>query len=346
MKRERKQSIGANCRRCLRRLRNLAMALVVAGIGLAAANPILAQVAAPRLIPDAIRIVDPREIPDTAYTFRNPATSAWLKESWIGRGELPTIRAQREDGTVDRFNGKYAGTRILVVNEDEESGDKYDSVAAVERVELSGQGVLLENWRSTLTRASVSEDLGGFLAEGAELGLSETITDSLDTSVETLTYGLSFRIAEYFFLGFGFDANRRVIVDRTGTNPEEQSRRSAFITGIGIYIPADWPIHVEYYLVNAAPYRFNGVETLKSIERVGVIEFRPGIFYLGYTDGLLERGNENQIIHARTFDFGIALTDWFVITYHQELSERRVRGQGLFETEYSGFSANFVFVRE
>lgn len=165
----------------------------------------LAQVATTDLVPSAPIVLSPGAgfvgPADANLVPDNPAALAWGDPSRLGLGRIMDTEHQPVGQPVDKFDGYYVGFRWL----NEPLG------VAGEQVNLSGSGL---SYDESNTHAAVSYQATDAIALGAGLrAKSVDYGGSSSDDMNTFNLGLSVRLGETIFLGYGMgrdDLERKI----------------------------------------------------------------------------------------------------------------------------------------
>ncbi|MBI3992512.1 MAG: hypothetical protein HY342_04510 [Candidatus Lambdaproteobacteria bacterium] len=242
---------------------------------LLAAQALLAQVAAPSLLPLNPMLAVNNDV-DTdgpeigaGFVTLNPAAMQWSGYSLIGAGGLEGSEKREGADPIDQNStGSFYGVRgVWEYLSLAAEGVNFESGKSAARITMDTVNVALagQAWDWIALGASQSNITARFTSGGVTLGKFDSVIN---------TVGTSLRIGEYFYVG--------AASGEEFLHAPEEAVRPVKSYGVAFRNEGELRMHLEYYKNDKDPLDFGNGPDSEEHSGTGVLELGWGSFVLGY----------------------------------------------------------------
>ena len=279
-----------------------------------------AQVAVPPLNPAMPDIAAPPGQVQAGFVTLNPAATQWGAPSRFGLGIVQAETGGEGQKTVE-FDGRYVGLRLV--------GELF-SVAA-EAVEIISQNRKTQKLDVDTANAALAGEVTDFLAIGGGYSREIATGATSETDEQKTVAGVSFRLAEMFFVGAAMGTEELKI---TSSGSSIDAKRDLIMVGAGVRLGGPVLVHAEYYVINRDPYKISGFKIDESESQVGVLELGALNFILGYrvTNTTITNAGVETKLTVQSADFAWAPEEGFTVGIHVEDAELEDDATGVVTT--------------
>lgn len=281
-----------------------------------------AQVALPRIIPGAPRILNtrfPLEVGNSIVP-ENPAVLQWGGPSRFGGGEIQGVSSHAVTQLEGDISGRFAGFRLV--------GEIIAIAGETTDVSLeSNYGFPVEKSATTLALSFRWPEsyAYGFSTTSSELSVTD-FSGTTSAEFEKKLFGISLRMSDDWYIGAATGTEEGTF---SLPSPSQNQKRDVFMSGIGFRYTGSVIWHMEFSMTKYDEFEDqNGTLSYGHLIRQGLLEVAFWNLVFGYTSfGLTGSGTRaDETIDGITLDFGYAPFSGFTITGRFERSTYKAEG--------------------
>ena len=286
------------------------------------ASLIQAQVALPRIIPGAPRILNTRFPIEVGNTIipENPAALQWGGPSRFGGGEIAGVSSHAVTQLEGDISGRFAGFRLVG-----------------ETVALAGETIdisLESNFGFPVEKSAATLAFSFSWPESYAFGYSATSSELNETSLSGTTsaefekklFGVSWRMSDSWYIGAAAGTEEATL---SLPSSSQNLKRDIFMSGIGFRHTGGVIWHMEISMTESDPFEDQtGALSSGHLIRQGVLEAAFWNLVFGYTSFNLKGSGTraDETIEGFTLDFGYAPFSGFTVTGRFERSTYEASG--------------------